>query len=149
MAERRKQRFLIDREVQTALLVRVTSYWLFCLVTIGAMLVFWNAAFGPPRRGLDLLADVIARYSPAMVASLAILPIVLVDALRLSHRFVGPVTKVREGLRQLAQGKRPEQVKVREGDFWPEMAAEFNRATEQIEETHEALVSTRMSNSLT
>ena len=149
MPERRQQWSLIDREIQTALLVRVTSYWLFCLVTIGAMLVFGNAAFGPPRGGLGVLADVIERYSPAMVASLAILPIVLIDALRLSHRFVGPVARVRDGLRQLAEGKRPEQLKVRDGDFLAEMASEFNRAAEQIEATHEGLVSARMSNSLT
>jgi hypothetical protein len=134
MAERRANRFMIERQVQSALLWRVAAYWVYCLIALGVMLIFWNAMTGPPRRGVELLADVLARYTPAMLASVVLLPLVMIDVLKLSHRFVGPVGKLRQGLAQLAAGRRPERMSFRKGDFWPEMAEEFNRAAARIDE---------------
>ncbi len=148
MSDRRAQRILIDRPVQTALLVRAASYWLFCMVTIGVLLMVWGAWSGPPDRSVNVVREVSERYAPALLASLFLLPLVLLDVLRLSHRFVGPVARVRQGLGELAAGKRPAPLKFRDDDFWPEMAAEFNAAAEHIDETREVLVATRMSNTL-
>ena len=40
-----------------------------------------------------------------------LLPIVMMDVLRLSNRFVGPVKRLREGLKDLAQGKQVKPLK--------------------------------------
>jgi len=148
MSERRKRRYLIDRAVQTTLLVRTASYWLFSMLTVGMMLVVWEVFAGPRERSTDVLTATIVRYGPALLVSLLLLPLVMFDVLRMSHRFVGPVMRLRQGLRELATGRRPATMKFREDDFWREMAGEFNAAAEQIEETRDALVSTRMTNSL-
>jgi hypothetical protein len=148
MLERRRRRLLIDRPVQIALLVRAASYWALCLLVVGTMLVLWEVFTGPPNRTTNVLTAAIDRYFPAMLCSLMLLPLVLCDVLKLSHRFVGPVWRMRQGLRQLADGKRPETMRFRKDDFWPEMAAEFNAVAERVEGTHEAMVESRMSGSL-
>jgi hypothetical protein len=148
MLERRRRRLLIDRPVQTALMLRTASYWLFCLVVVGSLLVIWEVFTGPAERSTNALAAAIERYSPAMFCSLILLPLLLCDVLKLSHRFVGPVWRLRQGLRQIAAGERPETMKFRKDDFWPEMAGEFNAVVEQVEGARDALVESRMSNSL-
>jgi hypothetical protein len=148
MSDLRMPRLLIDRPVQTALLLRTGGHWLFHLVMIAVILALWESLAGPPRSWGQLVADLVERYQPVVVVSIVLLPLVMIDVLRLSHRFAGPVLRIRQGLRDLAEGKRPAPIVLREHDFWPEMAAEFNAAAEQLEHTHEALVTSRMTNSL-
>jgi len=72
-------------------------------------------------------------FWPSLAASLLVLPIVIWDVLRVSHRFAGPMVRLRHGLRDLADGKTVRPMKFREGDFWTVFADEFNRLAESLE----------------
>lgn len=126
MDRSRRRQIFCDREVQSALMLRVVMYWLFCLLTITLMLVCWNVITGPPRRFLPIATELYQRYAPAMVASLLVLPIVMVDVVRLSNRFVGPIKRLRDGMTALAEGEEVRPMKFRDHDFWASLADLFN-----------------------
>jgi hypothetical protein len=128
MNQNRRAFLLVDREVQGALLLRATIYWAFCLISISLMVLCWSAYLGPPRRFVDLMTDLYFRYGPAMAASLILLPIVLLDVIRTSNRFVGPVVRLRAGLRELAENRPAQPLNFRDDDFWRDMATDFNKA---------------------
>jgi hypothetical protein len=132
MKRYRRTIFLIDREVQGELMLRVMAYWLFCLLSISLMLICWNTYIGPSRRFIDLTADLYYRYGPALSASLILLPIVMLDVMRTSNRFVGPVMRLRQGLRDMADGRPAQPLNFRDNDFWRDMANDFNRAAAQV-----------------
>ena len=132
MNQNRRAFLFIDREVQGALLLRTACYWLFCLFSITLIVLCWNALTGPPRRFVDLATEFYLRYSPALAASLIMLPIVLFDVLRLSNRFVGPVVRLRIGLNELAEGRPAQPLNFRDDDFWRSLANEFNRAAARL-----------------
>jgi hypothetical protein len=129
---RRRSIFLVDREVQGALMLRILIYWLFCLLSISLMLICWNAYTGPSQRFVDLAADMYYRYGPALSASLILLPVVMMDVLRVSNKFVGPVMRLRKGLRDVAEGRPAQPLNFRDDDFWREMAGDFNRAAAHV-----------------
>jgi len=110
------------------MLLRAAVYWLFCLISISLMLLCWNAVTGPPRRLVDLASDVYLRFGPAMIASVLMLPAVLIDVLRMSNRFVGPVVRLRTALQDLAENRPAQPLNFRDDDFWRDMATNFNRA---------------------
>lgn len=126
MSVSRRRQMLCDREVQGALMLRVVMYWLFCLLTVTLMLVCWSVVSGPPRRFSVLVADLYHRYAPALAASLLVLPIVMIDVLRLSNRFVGPIKRLREGMAALAEGAEVSPMQFRDRDFWKQLAELFN-----------------------
>jgi hypothetical protein len=128
MNRNRRGFMFVDKEVQGALLLRMAVYWLFCLLSVSLMLIAWDAFTGPPRRFIDLTTSLYLRYGPAMAASLIMLPIVLIDVLRTSNRFVGPVVRLRTALRELADGRPAQPLNFRDDDFWRDMATDFNRA---------------------
>jgi len=69
----------------------------------------------------------------AMTLSLMLLlPMFIYNSFQLSHRFVGPVTQLRQVLRDLAEGKPVSPLTFRKGDYWQEMAEELNRAVEVL-----------------
>jgi hypothetical protein len=129
----RRSRIFIDREVQGALMLRVAFYWFCCLLSIVLLVLCWNVFTGPRRPFAELFHEIYERYAPALLASLILLPMVMIDVMRLSHRFVGPVVRLRGALRELAQNGRVRPIAFREHDYWQELAGDFNRVAEKVE----------------
>jgi hypothetical protein len=123
---RRKQLFL-DR-VQSVLIMRVISYWLFCLLAGMLMACLWLAWSDPPASSGEMLNRVLHTYGPVFAATLIVVPLVVVDVLRLSNRFVGPAHRLRQALKQAAEGQAVRPIQFRENDFWRDAADNFNRA---------------------
>ena len=135
----KRQRLFVDKSVQGALVRRVAMYWIvacwgiFCVLAgfpIGVTL-----AIGA-QDGLtvgSLLYQSWLDFWPSLIASFIVLPVIVWDLLRLSHRFVGPMIRLRNGMRDLADGKQVHSIAFREGDFWCEFADEFNRVAARLE----------------
>lgn len=65
------------------------------------------------------------------VVVLSLLPAFMLDVVRFSHRFVGPIARLRRGLRELSELGNTEEMRFREGDFWSQAADEFNALRRQ------------------
>ena len=55
-----------------------------------------------------------------------LLPVFILDTIKLSHRFAGPIYRLRNTIRSLAQGEEFRPLKFREVDFWQSLAEDFN-----------------------
>ncbi|HUT91364.1 MAG TPA: hypothetical protein VMY37_17835 [Thermoguttaceae bacterium] len=127
----RKQLF-VDSKVQGALVLRVLLYWAVCLITVTLMLLCWSI-LRTPRMFYTHLDDMWFHYGPALIASFILLPMVVVDIIRVSNRFAGPLVRLRRSMRALARGEHVEPIKFREGDFWQEFADEFNAVAARVQ----------------
>ncbi len=132
MKHLRKQLF-VDPKVQGVLVGRVILYWLICIITITLMLLCWRIVTGPARIFYLHFSDVWFFYGPAMLASLALLPLVVIDIIRVSNRFAGPMLRLRRSMCALTQGEHVDPIEFREGDFWQEFAEEFNALATRVE----------------
>jgi hypothetical protein len=128
----RRSIFLVDREVQGSLVFRTALYWLFCLFSVSLMLICWETYTGPRRSFFELSAELVQRYGPALLASLVLLPIAMMDVVRFSNRFVGPVVRMRNALRVLAKGESIPPLQFRDNDFWREMAVDVNQVAGRL-----------------
>jgi len=134
-----RKRLFVDPKVQGALVVRVICYWLICLMTITLMLLCWRIITGPARLFYTHLDDMWFHYGPALIASFILLPLVIVDIIRLSNRFAGPMLRLRRNMRALAQGEPVQPIAFRDGDFWKEFAEEFNGIVARINRLEQQL----------
>ncbi len=128
MSTHRRRKMFVDAKVQGALLFRVVMYWCYCLLGVTCLLACWSVFTVRPETSAELLKYVCSQYGPALAATLLLLPIVLLDCIRLSNRFVGPIFRVRRAVKQLANGEDIPPLKFRQGDFWYEFAQDFNTA---------------------
>jgi hypothetical protein len=134
VAKFRRRIFLSDVKVQGALMLRVFAYWLYCLFTISMLLIWWELFTSKSRPFFELLGDVYLRFLPVAAASLLVLPLVMMDILRISNRFAGPARRLKNALRDLGNGKPVANITFRDNDFWKEMAVEFNRVNDRMNE---------------
>lgn len=130
--KRIRKRLFVDPKVQGALVMRVLLYWIVCLITIMLMLLCWRV-LRTPRIFYTHFGDMWFQYGPALVASFVLLPMVIVDIIRLSNRFTGPLVRLRRSMRALARGEHVEPIHFREDDFWREFAEEFNAVVARIQ----------------
>jgi methyl-accepting chemotaxis protein len=128
----RKQLF-VDPKVQGALVLRAVRYWFLCLVTMSLALMLWRLITGPSRPFYNHLDDMWFWYGPAAIASLLILPPVVIDVVRLSNRFVGPLIRLRRDMRRLAAGEKVAPIHFRARDYWQDFAEEFNAVARRME----------------
>jgi hypothetical protein len=70
--------------------------------------------------------------APVFVLLLALIPAFVWDTMKLSHRFTGPMRRLRSAIHAAANGEDIEPLKFREGDFWSEVPADFNRMLERF-----------------
>ena len=136
--QKKRFRVFVDKRVQGALARRVTLYWVICLwgtfcVLAGfPIIVTWLAGIQYAPSAGELLHTAWLRFWPTLVASAFMLPIIVWDVMRVSHRFAGPMIRLRHAMRDLADGKEVSQVTFRGGDHWTEFADHFNRLNERI-----------------
>lgn len=129
----RKQIF-IDPKVQGTLAFRVIVYWAACVVTISVMLLCWRMLTGPARMPLAHLDDMWFHFGPALIASFLLLPLVIYDIVRTSNRFTGPLFRLRRSMRELAKGNEVKPIRFRDGDFWQDLAEEFNAVARCVQD---------------
>ena len=130
-----RRRIFVDPRVQCALLFRVALYWFFCVFALSLILYGWEMVAGTPASfsSLSRLEQMWQEYGFLVLASLFLLPIVMVDLVIMSNRFSGPQLRLRRTLRALAAGERAEPIQFRDNDFWQEVAREVNAVAAYIE----------------
>lgn len=134
--ERRKTIF-VNREVQGRLVYRVVLYWFACIFAIVGLLaavpIAVSCFYGANVHLGSLLFQVWVKFWPAFFASMLVLPIVILDTIRLSHRFVGPLLRIRNDMNRLADGEDVPPVELRENDAWADLAKAFNKVSAELQ----------------
>ena len=119
--ERRKKHF-VDPQVQSAILRQGAYYWLFgTLIYLLVVTVFRIIPYCFTNEGITWTGAWF-HLAPMVISSAVLLPVVIISAIRFSHRFVGPMLRFRQVLRKLASGERAPQINLRQLDFWTDVA---------------------------
>lgn len=127
MATNKRQKILVNSRVQRAMILHTALHWTLFLAGTLVLLFCLQILLGEPSGSYaEHVERMWARYAPAFVVLLALMPVVVYDTMKLGHRIAGPMFRLRGALHRLANGERVEPVHFRKQDFWQEMAADFN-----------------------
>ena len=126
MSRPQRRKKFVDAKVQGALARRLILHWLvfFTVATVVALLL--QVLTDPLRPAGEHLRQAWTMHGPFFVVMLFLLPVYVVDTIKLSHRFTGPVVNLRRSMREIAEGKPPRKLQFRSTDFWHELADDYN-----------------------
>ncbi len=128
----RRNKNYIDPPIQRSLARRIVMHWAIFFVattTVGFILHFCSNPFQPIS---SHLRELWWSQAPSFVVMLCLLPIFVLDAIKLSSRFTGPIARLRNAIDDLSQGKPHDLASFREGDFWQTLAQDFNRMVSRL-----------------
>jgi hypothetical protein len=126
MTQPRRKKHYIDSSVQGALSRRIILHWLVFLA-VGALVAFLLQVLSNPFRPLTAhVRDMWWTHGPFLLVLAFLMPVFVMDTIKLSHRFAGPIYALRRALRDIAQGEKPRRLSFRKRDFWHGLADEYN-----------------------
>jgi hypothetical protein len=129
---KRRHQMIADKKLQGALLAHTTIYWFYCLFSVTLIAVCWIILSKQPESSAELFTLLWLNCGPALLGSVVLLPLVLLDCLKLSSRFAGPMVRMQRVMRELAAGENPPDITLRPKDYWMEFAADFNLVMERL-----------------
>lgn len=120
--------------MQGALVRRVLFHWCIFFAVTAIALTAVPALTGDPAIPFsERFSAELGKLVTLSVLMLALLPAFMLDTVRFSNRFVGPIARMRSSLRKLSQTKQADKIQFRGNDFWSEMADEFNNIVDLVE----------------
>jgi hypothetical protein len=132
MTRHLRKRLLVDKQVQFLLIKRVLLYWACGVVFITLPIAISQTFIEPSKILGQHYIDTWRSHWPILATMTVLLPLVLFDILRVSHRFAGPIFRLRRELQRFANRQSAASVKFRDGDFWPDLGDHFTDLMERI-----------------
>jgi hypothetical protein len=131
MAHKQRRKYFVDGKVQSALIAKIVRYWIAGLVAVGGLsllgwLFIWPG-IGAFVGANGTMTNVLPMFFVAVLVALLVLPVVVLDLVWFSHRFVGPMVRLRRSMLELAAGDEVAPLRFRDDDYWCEFADAFNR----------------------
>ena len=138
--EQRRTTHFVDSAVQGALARRIVLHWLFVSLLIAGVMPLWQlmSNFKLDEPFVGQLQNQWAKTVPVLVVLVAMLPIFVLDTIRFSHRFAGPIFRFHNVVKRLAAGEQVEPIHLRKGDAWTEFANDFNAMVRHWSGTRDA-----------
>jgi len=133
MNRKRKQKY-VDTHVQGALLRRILFHWLSFFFVTALTVILMKALIGDMNvTFMENIMKSIGEFSLIGVILLCLFPVFMLDTVRFSNRFVGPIGRLRRHLQELGSEGTTQKCSFRDNDFWAGMAQEFNAVAERVE----------------
>ena len=127
----RKQNY-VDSHVQGALLRRICVHWVVFFVVAAGAIIFLQALMGDPGKSIaERISFETKEFMFMGMVMVSLFPAFMLDTIRFSNRFVGPIARLRRYLRELQKGNT-EHCSFRGNDFWNDMATEFNNVADIV-----------------
>ena len=132
MAPTQRIKKYVDSTVQAALVKRIVIHWL-VFAGVVSLIAFMMQYFSDPTLSLSThLQELWWTHGFVLVVMLALLPVFAFDSIKLSHRFAGPIHRLKRTIQALANGESFEPMTFRGADYWRSLADDFNRMVERF-----------------
>ncbi len=128
--QRRKQ--FVDSHVQGALVRRILFHWTVFLLVSFVVSFLLQVLSNPFRPLSEQIQQLWGTHGPFLLVVVFMLPVFMIDTIKISQRFAGPIFSLRRAMQNVASGEAPRPIKFREDDFWPDLAEDYNAMLRQL-----------------
>jgi hypothetical protein len=118
---------------QTRLALRICAYLGIFLVVQLNFLFAWRLWQEGPGDPAEQFGRMLRDYLPFWICLLALVPVIAWDAIRFTHRLVGPLVRIRQTVRNVAQGEAVRPIKLRDNDYLTEFRDDFNEMLDALQ----------------
>lgn len=125
----------VGEQIQRVLATRAAFHWCFCLAVV-FMSVLLSHMASQPELGIigNCKATWLTMGAPVLLGA-CFLPWVIIDSLRLSNRFSGPLARIRRNLQTMQAGVPVAPIRVRERDFFQDIVQEINSLAASLDQS--------------
>jgi hypothetical protein len=120
-------------EFQTRLTLRIAAYLALFMVVLVNFLFAWKLMSEGVSNPWQQFLAMLWEHLPVGVLLLILVPVMAWDAMRFSHRLVGPMVRFRRTMQSIALGETVRPIKLRDGDYLTDLRDDFNQMLESLQ----------------
>ena len=124
----RRWRLMASVPIQGGLVVRLFLYWCLFQFSVFATIALFSFLTNGESSGTSL-------FWPAMIVSFMILPMVMLDLMRFSNKFAGPIVNISNKMKKMASSETVETINLRPGDFCMDLADHVNQVALKLKKS--------------
>lgn len=131
---KRRTQTVIDKEVQYGVVRKVAIHWVAFMICNSVALIMWVILFEQPdAKWSETLRTCVQRFLPFFVISAALIPAFVLDTLKMTNRFAGPISRLRTEIANVTAGRPVTKLSFRSNDYWREIADGFNAMVDKVD----------------
>ncbi|MCS7181475.1 MAG: hypothetical protein NZ891_09050 [bacterium] len=137
----KRRKYLINKPVQFIFSGITVYFIILVIILVGGLTYFITfntilSQFEIEKKTIDIL-EIIQTINSLLLKRIGILMVVLLFLvfylqIRFLHRIAGPLYRIEKTLRELAEGKNVEFIKLRKKDFYKSLADAVNKVIEYV-----------------
>lgn len=144
-----RRTFIVDRQLQGALGWRIAIHWMIYLTLSIIVTCVLQVLSNFDQGNLwSRIEGALKAQIGSIAALLALLPWFVHDLLKFSNRFAAPVVRLQRSIVQLTKQAQAPRLVFRSGDFWHQLANDFNELRVRVEAEREQLAQATIGNRL-
>ncbi|MCA9052653.1 MAG: hypothetical protein KDA75_02395 [Planctomycetaceae bacterium] len=134
-----RKKFFVSGRIQGQLMFRLSTYWvLYHFVLWHAMFAYFYLQHRMSGQVgsisfQELYGSFVLQYYPIILCAVVMMPIFVIDLLKLSHRIAGPLVRFSHGVRGMIAGEEVRRVQLRKGDLLDDFESLFNEYVDVYE----------------
>ncbi len=132
MRNRLREKIFVGSPIQVALVKRAILYWAAFTVFVAVLLAAIHSFARPDQGPWAHFLNVLLHHWPILLLSVAMLPLVIYDSIRFSHRLAGPMLRFHQELERHSQGEEIRPLHFRQNDFWKDLAEQINLLVNRV-----------------
>jgi hypothetical protein len=118
---------------QTRLTLRICAYLGIFLLVLFNLVFSWRLWQEGPGNPVEQLGRMLRDYLPFWICLAVLVPVIAWDAIRFTHRLVGPLVRIRQTVQDLAKGEAVRPIKLRDNDYLTELRDDFNNMLDTLQ----------------
>ena len=138
-----RRKIWIDQLVQGGLVGRIILYWLSVVAYFAMGHVVFQWIDQPEWTLEEHFNAMLAAFGFWLPGLILLAPLIVFDIVKMSHRFAGPVYRLKSHLTKVCSGEEKGKLWFREGDYWWELVEPVNNIIARMLSAEEKLVDLR------
>ena len=118
---------------QTRLTLRIGAYLVLFSIVLINFLFAWRLWQEGPGDPIEQFGRLLRDYLPVWLCMLTLVPVMAWDAIRFTHRLVGPLVRFRQTFQDIARGEPVRPLKLRPADYLTDLRDDLNQMLESLQ----------------
>ena len=128
MAKTKRDLHYVDPGIRSTIVNRIVFYWAACVLFSTLPLIIGTTLANPDQLFIEHIQILAQRYWPLYVIILGIVPFAVRDALRITNRTLGPLTRLKNELKRCQESGIYRPIQCRNDDFLSDLILQVNEA---------------------
>ena len=128
-----RKRVIVHKQIQLTFVRRLMLHWGIFVAATCLVTTFIQFLLDPLQSGDEMGYRFRLTVGSTLLVAMCLAPIFIRDTVKLSHRVVGPLIRLRGAIQAVEPGQPAGRILLRKSDYWQELITDYNAMLDRFD----------------